>query len=183
MHHELTTFRLLLRQWVDGDLAPFRAMSADAEVMRYFPSTLSPQESDAMAERCRALIAERGWGFWAAEKASTGQFIGFIGLHVPAARLPCSPCVEVGWRLAKDHWGQGLATEGARACLGFAFAELKLAEVVAFTSVDNHRSEAVMRRLGMTRDAATFRHPALPGNHRLSEHCLYRVRAGRASQV
>ena len=172
---ELRTARLLLRQWKQSDLEPFAALNADPEVMRYFPETLSRQESDSMALRCRDLIEERSWGFWAAEELATGEFVGFIGLHVPAAVLPCSPCVEVGWRLGKKHWGHGFATEGARECLDFAFTELRLAEVVAFTSVQNVRSESVMQRLGMQRDSLTFIHPSLPDAHWLSEHCLYRA--------
>ncbi|MBH1964833.1 MAG: GNAT family N-acetyltransferase [Comamonadaceae bacterium] len=175
MHHELTTPRLLLRQWRESDLEPFRVMSADEEVMKYFTSPLSMQESDQMAQRCQALITERGWGFWAAQELDSKQFIGFIGLHIPIAALPFSPCIEVGWRLAQDYWGKGLATEGARACLKFAFDELKADEVVSFTSIQNRRSEAVMQRLGMARDKETFFHPAIDKDHRLSEHCLYRI--------
>ena len=175
MHHELTTPRLLLRQWRESDLEPFRVMCADEEVMKYFTSPLSMQESDQMAQRCQALIAERGWGFWAAEEVDSKQFIGFIGLHIPIAALPFSPCIEVGWRLAPDSWGKGLATEGARACLKFAFDKLKADEVVSFTAVQNRRSEAVMKRLGMARDKETFFHPAIEKGHPLSEHCLYRI--------
>ncbi len=174
---ELPTERLILRPWRAQDFSPFAALNADPEVMRYFPATLSRAESDAMTLRCQSLIEERGWGFWAAEETSTGAFIGMIGLHTPEANLPCSPCVEVGWRLAKAHWGQGYATEGAAAALRFAFLVLGLKEVVSFTALPNTPSQAVMRRLGMRRDEATFQHPALPKGHRLAEHCLYRVSA------
>ena len=171
----LDTPRLQLRQWRDQDLSAFAALNADPEVMRHFPAPLSCAESDAIALRCQALIAERGWGgFWAVEERGSGAFVGMIGLHEPA-NLPCSPCVEVGWRLARAHWGKGYATEGAAAALRFAFEVLELAEVVSFTSIHNTRSEAVMQRLGMRRDAATFMHPALPAGHRLAEHGLYRM--------
>ncbi|MDO9435224.1 GNAT family N-acetyltransferase [Hydrogenophaga sp.] len=172
---EIRTDRLLLRQWRQDDLAPFAALNADPEVMRYFPALLSREESDGMAHRCGDLIEARGWGFWAVQEQATGAFIGFIGLHTPAPELPCSPCVEVGWRLLKSSWGKGLATEGAAASLRYAFDTLKLAEVVSFTSVHNLRSEAVMQRLGMQRDPSTFAHPSLPRGHWLSEHCLYRL--------
>ena len=177
MMEEIRTARLLLRQWRPCDLEPFAALNADAEVMRYFPAMLSREESDGMAYRCQALIEQRGWGFWATEEQATGEFIGFIGLHTPAAELPCSPCVEVGWRLKKSHWGMGLATEGAAASLSCAFQTLNLPEVVSFTSVHNLRSEAVMQRLGMQRDGSTFAHPSIPRDHWLSEHCLYRLSA------
>lgn len=175
--HEIHTQRLLLRQWRPSDFPTFARMGADAEVMRYFPHTLDEDASRALAQRCHDLIAQRGWGFWAAQEKSSGAFIGFIGLHVPAAQLPFSPCVEVGWRLARPFWGQGLATEGARAALAFGFDALQLAEIVAFTALANARSEAVMQRLGMRRDALTFQHPALPEGHPLREHCLYRMAA------
>jgi len=171
----LETERLLLRQWCVTDLPSFAQLNADPEVMRFFPARLSHAESDQMAQRCTNLIAERGWGLWAAEECASGAFIGFIGLHIPTAALPFQPCVEVGWRLARPWWGQGLATEGARAALDFAFSRLALREVVAFTAVANRRSEAVMQRLGMQRDTLTFAHPALPEGHWLREHCLYRA--------
>lgn len=174
--HEPETERLVLRQWRAQDLAPFAALNADPEVMRYFPAQLSRAESDGVALRCQSLIKERGWGFWAIEEKVSGEFVGMVGLHTPDATLPCAPCVEVGWRLTRAHWGKGYATEAASAALGFAFSVLALDEVVAFTALPNMRSQSVMRRLGMRRDEATFQHPALPEGHWLAEHCLYRIR-------
>lgn len=171
---ELETERLLLRQWKDSDYPAFARMSADAETMRYFPSVLTDEQSRDIATRCRALINQRGWGFWAVEVKATDEFAGFIGLHVPSAELPFSPCVEIGWRLARDFWGKGLATEGAQAALGFAFHELSLTEVVAFTALTNKRSERVMQRLGMVRDEKTFEHSGIPEGHALRQHVLYR---------
>ncbi len=171
---EIETDRIRLRQWREEDFAPFAALTADLEVMRYFPTTLSAEESAALAGRYRDLIAERGWGFWAAEEKASGDFMGFIGLHIPTAPLSFAPCVEIGWRLARKWWGQGLATEGARGALEFGFRELDLDEIVSFTALVNHRSEAVMRRLGMRRDS-TFEHPFVPPGHVLREHCLYRL--------
>lgn len=136
--YEIETEHLRLRQWRPADYPVFAQMGQDAEVMRYFPAKLSRQESDAMAQRCHDLIAQRGWGMWAAEEKATGDFIGFIGLHIPAAELPFSPCVEIGWRLARAAWGRGLATEGASAALTFAFEQLSLPEVVSFTVAGQH---------------------------------------------
>ena len=153
-------------------------MSADPEVMRYFPAPLTRAQSDAMADKCEALIAERGWGMWAVERLADQRFIGFVGLHIPQADLPFSPCVEIGWRLAHDAWGKGLATEAAIAALGVGFDLLQLPEIVAFTTQTNTPSQAVMQRLGMVRDAAAdFDHPALPANHPLCAHQLYRLPA------
>ena len=172
---ELTTPRLLLRQWRDNDLAPFAALNADPRVMAFFPSTLTREASDAMARRCSSLIAERGWGLWAVTLRENNAFIGMTGLHRPDAQLPCSPCVEIGWRLAFDYWGQGYAQEAAHAALHAGFMRLQLPEIVSFTALPNVRSSALMARLGMRREAATFEHPALPPGHRLRAHCLYRL--------
>ncbi|GAT34439.1 protein N-acetyltransferase, RimJ/RimL family [Terrimicrobium sacchariphilum] len=171
---EIETDRIRLRQWREEDFAPFAALTADPEVMRYFPATLSEEESSAYAQRCHDLIAERGWGFWAAEEKQSGEFIGFLGLHIPTAPLPFMPCVEIGWRLARKWWGKGFATEGARGALEFGFRELDLDSIVSFTALVNTRSEAVMKRLGMQREA-TFEHPVVPPGHVLREHCLYRL--------
>ena len=176
MHvYEIETDRLRLRQWRDSDLPVFAMMNADAETMRYFPSTFTVEQINSMAKRCRELIEMRGWGFWAAEEKTTETFVGFIGLHVPSLEFPCSPCVEIGWRLVKTAWGKGLATEGATAVLSFAFEKLALTEVVSFTALTNNRSERVMKRLGMQRDEFTFENPSIPLGHPLREHVLYRA--------
>lgn len=172
---EFDTARLRLRQWREGDLKPFADLNADPGVMAHFPAALERPASDALALRCQALIAERGWGFWAAELKEDGQFIGFVGLHTPIAELPFSPCVEVGWRLARAHWGRGLASEAARGALKLGFEKLGLAEIVSFTAVGNLRSRAVMERIGMRRTDENFDHPAVPSGSPLRAHCLYRL--------
>lgn len=171
----LETDRLLLRQWVDADLGPFAALNGDARVMAHFPSVLTPVQSDALANHCRALMAAQGWGVWAIEHKVSGQFIGMAGLHIPSPDLPFSPCVEVAWRLGYDYWGHGYATEAATAAIDTGFGQLDLAEVVAFTTMGNVRSQAVMQRLGMVRLDNTFLHPDLPVGHAQAEHCLYRL--------
>jgi RimJ/RimL family protein N-acetyltransferase len=172
---EFDTQRLRLRQWCPADLEPFAALNADPRVMVFFPAPLEREESDALAGRCQSLIAERGWGFWAVEIHATRAFIGFVGLHTPAAALPFSPCVEVGWRLAFAHWGKGLASEAARGALRVGFEALELPEIVSFTAVRNLRSRAVMARLHMREAPDTFEHPAVPVGSPLREHCLYRL--------
>ncbi|MGX2039039.1 GNAT family N-acetyltransferase [Methylocaldum sp. MU1018] len=172
---EFDTERLRLRQWRAADREPFARLNADPRVMAFLPSPLDRAASDAMAQRIQALIEERGWGFWAAELKRTGEFIGFVGLHVPMPELPFAPCVEIGWRLAYAHWGRGYATEAARGALRVGFDVLNFPEIVSFTAVGNTRSRAVMERLGMVQAPETFRHPALPAGHPLREHCLYRL--------
>jgi RimJ/RimL family protein N-acetyltransferase len=172
---EPTTPRLLLRQWRSSDRSPFAELNADPRVMEFFPSPLTREQSDAMADRCESLIAERGWGFWAVELMSDRTFIGFVGLSIPAARLPFSPCTEIGWRLAFQYWGHGFATEAAQEALRVGFGVLGLEEIVSFAVVANRRSRAVMERLGM-KESGSFQHPSLPVDSALSEHCLYRLR-------
>lgn len=174
---ELRTGRLWLRAWRDEDLAPFAVMNADPAVVEFLPGALSRAESDALAERIRAHFDRHGFGLWAVEVASTGRFAGCIGLSIPAFEAAFTPCVEVGWRLARPFWGAGYATEGAHAVLAFGFEEVGLDEIVAFTVFANRRSRAVMERIGMRRDAGgDFDHPALPAGHRLRRHVLYRLR-------
>ncbi|WP_404785325.1 GNAT family N-acetyltransferase [Altericista sp. CCNU0014] len=172
---ELYTQRLRLRQWHPDDKEAFAGLNADPRVMEFFPGCLARAASDAMVERLQSLISERGWGLWAVEIMGTAKFAGFVGLHIPTAELPFSPCVEVGWRLAFEHWGKGYAPEAARAALQFGFEVLHLSEIVSFTALCNRRSRSVMVKLGMREDPKTFEHPSLPVGHPLREHCLYRL--------
>lgn len=143
--------------------------------MEHFPSLIAPEASAAAIARWRSQIEDRGWGLWAAERRESGDFIGFVGLQVPPASLPCSPCVEIGWRLAFPFWGLGLATEAAEGALRVGFERLDLAEIVSFTAVGNRRSRAVMERLGMTDARRNFDHPNVPVGSPVREHCLYRL--------
>ncbi len=174
---EITTPRLLMRQWREEDLDPFAAMNADPKVMEFFPAPLTRQQSDGMAERCSGLIAARGWGIWALETRDDGKFIGFLGLHTPGYDLPFTPCVEMGWRLCTAAWGKGLASEAALAAFDVGFNRLDLNEIVAFTALPNLRSQALMQRMGMTLSPdENFDHPAVEPGSGLQEHCLYRLR-------
>ncbi|WP_329123290.1 GNAT family N-acetyltransferase [Streptomyces sp. NBC_01465] len=159
---ELRTDRLLLRQWQDSDLEPWAAMNADPEVRRHLGALLTREESDAGVALMRAEFGERGFGWWALEVRESGEFVGRAGLDVVMEGLPYTG-VDVGWRLTRSAWGNGYATEAARACLDFGFGTLGLREIVASTTVHNLRSQAVMRRLGMTRDPADdFEDPSVP---------------------
>jgi RimJ/RimL family protein N-acetyltransferase len=150
-------------------------MNADPQVMRFFRGTQSREASDRNIDVWQAEIVERGWSNWAVEVVGSGAFAGFIGLSVPKRALPFMPCVEVGYRLARNHWGRGYATEGARAALDVGFEKLGLEEIVSFTAVVNLPSRAVMRRIGMIDANEDFDHPALPEGSELRRHCLYRI--------
>jgi len=172
---EVDTPRLRLRQWRETDRGPFAALNADPEVMEFFRSVQSRESSDASIDAWQAELVARGWSNWALELRASGEFLGFTGLSVPRRALPFSPCVEIGWRLARRHWGQGYATEAARAALEIGFARLDLPEIVSFTTVGNRRSRAVMERIGLRDTRQDFEYPGFPEGHALRRHCLYRL--------
>ena len=175
--------RVLLRPWRDADRAPFADLNADPAVTRFLPSTLRRAESDQLADRIDAHFAARGFGLWALEVPGRTPFAGFVGLSVPSFEADFTPCVEIGWRLARAHWGRGYATEGARLALRHGFEALSLREIVSFTVPANLPSLAVMARLGMARAPETFEHPRLPEGHPLRTHVLHRITRGAWSQL
>jgi RimJ/RimL family protein N-acetyltransferase len=175
----LSTERLTLRQWRDADLDPWAALNADPEAREYFPEILTREQSAGSMARFAGEIGERGWGFWAVEVTATGEFIGMTGLDPVDAGMPFEG-VEIGWRLARGGWGHGYATEAARAALGYGFETLGLAEILAVTTLGNRRSQAVMRRLGMSRDPAEdFDDPETPLGP-LRRSVLYRLSRAEA---
>jgi RimJ/RimL family protein N-acetyltransferase len=176
--NQLQTPRLLLRRWVQTDRPAFAALNADARVMEHFPSVLTRAESDAAADRIEQHFERHGFGLWALEIPGVAPFAGFVGLAVPTFEAHFTPCVEIGWRLAPEHWGFSYATEAAREVLNFAFADLGLAEVVSFTVPKNQRSRRVMERIGMTHNPADdFEYPNQPEPWR--HHVLYRIGSNR----
>lgn len=173
----LESERLLMREWRDSDRAPYAALNSDPDVMHHFPSMLTPQQSDEMIDRMIYAWGDRGFGLWAVERRDTQEFIGFVGLSSPTWQASFTPCVEVGWRLAKQHWGNGFAPEAGLATLdwGFANVELPNDEIVSFATEGNLKSRRVMEKIGMVRDPdRDFDHPLLPDwvdRH----HVLYRI--------
>lgn len=171
---ELRTARLVLRPWRDSDLAPWAAMNADPEVREHLGAPLTRAQSDASVARFRADFDRRGYGWWAVEVRATGEFIGFAGLDDVDEGMPFTG-VEIGWRLARPAWGHGYATEAALAVLAHGFGALGLAEILAVTTAANLRSQAVMRRIGMTRDpAGDFDDPGRPAGP-LRPNVLHRI--------
>lgn len=172
----IRTNRLILREWQDDDLMAFARLNADPQVMHHMPAILSTDESNALAARIQAHFAKHEFGLWAVEIPNVVPFAGFVGLSIPTFAAHFTPCTEVGWRLSRDCWNQGYATEAARAAIAYGFEELQLNEIVSFTVHDNVASQRVMQKLGMTHDPSEdFDHPALAEDHPLRPHVLYRL--------
>jgi len=178
----IETARLRLRTWTDRDRKEFRRMNADPDVMKYLPAPLSGRESDLFLESIRSLMDRNGFGLWAVETRETGEFIGFTGLHPANFESPFTPCIEIGWRLKKDAWGNGYATEGARQCLEYGFRQAGLREICSFTSRLNIRSEKVMKRIGLIK-RGEFDPPGLKPGDPLRPHVLYGITAKEYSAL
>jgi RimJ/RimL family protein N-acetyltransferase len=172
----LKTDRLLLRRWRESDRLPFQRMNSDPRVMEHFPAPLTAEESDALMARIVDHFDRHDFGVFAVELLESNAFAGFIGLAIPSFDAPFMPAVEVGWRLAFECWGRGLATEGARAAIQYGFESLGLDGIVSFTVPANLRSRRVMENLGMTHNPIDdFEHPLLPQGHPMRRHVLYRL--------
>jgi ribosomal-protein-alanine N-acetyltransferase len=170
----IETPRLILRDWLPSDYQPYIALNGDAVVMEFFPSVKTAGETIEQIEHIKSHIEQYGYGFFAVERKDNGQFIGFTGISHPGFEAGFTPCVEIGWRLSKAHWGLGFATEGAKTCLDFGFQQFGFDEIYSFTSVHNTRSEQVMKKIGMIKEDC-FEHPGLEEGHFLKTHVLYRI--------
>lgn len=176
----IETPRLILRDWKTTDEAPYIALNADKAVMEFFPSIKTAEETLEQIERVKQHIDQYGYGFFAVERKDNQQFIGFTGITHPGFEAAFTPCVEIGWRLSKEHWGFGFATEAAVACLHHGFNHFGFDEIYSFTSVHNIRSESVMKRIGMIKQE-NFQHPMIEEGHFLREHVLYKIGRSQAS--
>lgn len=165
------TERLRFRDWNDYDLIKLRQMNKDENVMRYFPSTMSDEETDIFYNNIQKEFKEYGYGLYAVESKSEG-FIGFIGFHRATFEAEFTPCIEIGWRLISDAWGKGYATEGAKACLNYGFSKLNFDRVYSFTAKINLPSQNVMKKLGME-EMMGFNHPKVDKTSNLYRHVLY----------
>ena len=178
----IETERLILRPFTGADKAPYAQMGANALAMQFYHSLVSRRACDAKIDQFESLRLENGFHFLAAELKQDRHFIGILGLaRIDAetkSAIPGHPEVEIGWVLHPDHWGRGLAPEGARACLAYAWNTLHLDEVVSFTSRRNKPSQRVMEKIGMTRRPEDdFEHPKIPVGHNLRPHVLYRIKS------
>ncbi|MBE7637190.1 GNAT family N-acetyltransferase [Sneathiella sp. P13V-1] len=169
------TERLICRLFRDSDREPFARLNGNATVMRYFPSTLTVEQSNSMVDELGRRQEKNGYTFWATERKEDGAFIGFVGLNKTGDNMPFSPSVEIGWRLDEPYWGKGYASEAAKGVLKYAFDKLGVDEVISFTAEINEPSQKVMQRIGMTHEGEYFDHPALDNGHPLKRHILYRT--------
>ncbi len=180
----ITTERLILRSWKNEDFLPYVEMNADPRVREFFPSVLTREKSDAEIRFHQSNFDRDGFCFFAAELIATGQFAGFIGLQTMYFVVPSvpQPAVEIGWRLSHAHWGKGLATEGARGVIRYAFATLQLREIVAITVPANLRSRHVMEKIGMKHHPELdFDYPRITEGRPLRAHVLYTLKKDAAS--
>jgi RimJ/RimL family protein N-acetyltransferase len=171
----ILTERLILRRWKKSDTEPFVALNKDGEVMKYFPALLSEQQTLEFLERIDAFFEQSNYGLYAVEIKTTGEFIGYTGFAKPSFNSFFTPCVEIGWRIAKEFWGMGYASEAGKGCLDYGFKKLGFDRVVSFTSLLNVKSENVMKRIGMTK-IGEFDHPNLQPSSPLCRHVLYEIK-------
>ena len=176
----IRTPRLVLRPWRPSDQSTYAALNADAEVRRFWPTTLTSQQSDQQVDGFQHHIEQHGFGFWALEALGEAPFIGFTGLQHVEASLPFAPAVEIGWRLARKHWGKGYATEAAIASLADGFGRLGLSEIVSYAVKGNAASFRVMERIGMCRDSGGDFDLPVPEDSPLRQAALYRIRTDQA---
>lgn len=173
----IETDRLILREWRDADRDPFAAMNADAEVMRYFPSLMTREQSDAMADRIVAHFDGHGLGLFAVERKDTGAFIGFTGFSICRETLPIAGDIEIGWRLARENWRRGYAYEAACACIEWFWQNLDRRRLVSFTAESNAPSRALMRKLGLShRPELDFDYPGIPADNALRKQVVYVIK-------
>jgi RimJ/RimL family protein N-acetyltransferase len=171
----LETEHLFLRQWEGDDFVFYCNLTSNKNIMKFFPKTLTKEESDNSAKKFMNIITQRGWGFWAVEEKSTGLFLGYAGLHAPATKFDFSPCVEIGWRISKEYWDNGYVLEAGRKILDCAFNIIGLEEVVYFSSIHNKIAETMVQELGMHKKLY-FHHPFVEKENYLSQHYLYKIK-------
>jgi 3-dehydroquinate dehydratase/shikimate dehydrogenase len=172
----IKTKRLVLRPWKKEDLEPLSRLNANPQTMEFLVNPLTPEESIVRLDLYTQHLNNHGWGLWAVSAPGVSDFMGWIGLWPISFDAHFTPAIEVGWRLLPEFWGQGYATEGAKASLQYGFDTLHLDEIVSITVPSNIRSKRVMEKLGMhTEPKDDFDHPKVPEGHSLRKHVLYRL--------
>ncbi len=149
-------------------------INMDKEVMEFFPTTHTYGETTIFVDRMQKQFSTKGYCYFAVDKLADESFIGFIGLSEQNYQADFTPCIDIGWRLAKTAWNNGFATEGAKRCLEFGFEALHLENIYSVTPVVNTKSEEVMKKIGMQL-VKTFNHPQLHEHVRLRKCVLYKI--------
>lgn len=172
----LKTDRLILRTWNDHDLKPMFEINQDPNVMEYFPALQDLEMTKQFINKVNVHFEKHGYTLYATIRKNSGEFIGFIGLLMADFEAHFTPAAEIGWRLSSKHWGQGFATEGAKAVLDHAFSVLKIPEIVSFAAAGNVKSIRVMQKIGLQHhEEDDFDHPKLDDTSPLKRHVLYRL--------
>ena len=174
--------RLGFRNWIDSDLEKMARINSDKEVMEFFPKTYSEKETQIFIERMQNLYTKKGFCYFAVDKLIDAQFIGFIGLSEQTFKSDFTPCIDIGWRIDKNEWNNGFATEGALQCLHFAKEILQLSNISSIASVINVKSEHIMKKIGMKK-IKFFEHPVLADNERLKACVLYQKELTSAQTI
>lgn len=167
--------RLGFRNWMTDDIEKMAAINANVDVMKYFPSVQTPQQTAQFIERMQLSFNQNGFCYFAVDNLETTELIGFIGLAEQKFEADFTPCIDIGWRLAKQAWNNGFATEGAKRCLDFAFNDLNLEKIVAMAPQINLASIHVMQKIGMKRVCTFYNHPYLLADERLKPCELYEI--------
>ncbi len=176
MEYLFTSERLGFRAWKPQDLLPMTALNMDEKVMEFFPSTVGEAHTQGFLNRMKIQLKEFGYCYFAVDRLDSQTFIGFIGMSNQAYEAYFTPCVDIGWRLAQKHWGKGFATEGAKACLKYAFETLKLKKIYSVATKRNVNSIKVMQKIGMQYDGE-FAHPKMLDLPTLKDCSVYRIDA------
>ena len=169
-----TSKRLGFRSWEEADIPQLAEINADKEVMEFFPATHSEKETREFIQKMQVQYEQKGFCYFAVDKLENSELIGFIGLSEQNFSSSFTPCIDIGWRLKKNEWKKGYASEGAKACLNFAFSQLSIERVFSIAPVVNTRSQAVMKKIGM-RQVMIFNHPKLLNDRRLEKCVLYEI--------
>lgn len=166
--------RLGFRNWTNEDSDEFSKLNSDEEVMKHFPKTLSKNEVKEFIGRLKKHYDKNGYTYYATEIIETKEFIGMIGLAYQEYKSNFTPAIDIGWRLKRDAWGKGYATEGAKRCLEYAFNELEINKIISVCTVKNKKSENVMKKIGMTKKGE-FNHPELINHPEYKRHYCYEI--------
>jgi len=166
--------RLGFRNWTNEDLEEFAKLNADEKVMEHFPKTLSKKEVEELIDNLKNHFAKNGFTYYATEILETKEFIGMIGLAFQEYKTKFTPAIDIGWRLKRNVWGKGYATEGAKRCLEYAFNELEINKIISVCTRKNKKSENVMKKIGMTKKGE-FNHPELIDHPEYEKHFCYEI--------